>query len=143
MKGGYDGLLTEADIEFMRAAQDEIYAYRERLIDVIYFEKVYDDFTGELIDETAVTREVNAVVTELSNRSKDGERHLINGIEYRDGDAKFDVKIEAIADIIDKLERIEFDSKSYEILGDDKKGIGKRNRYEIIGRVIAWILTLK
>lgn len=130
-------MLSESDIEFMSEAQDEIYAYRERPIDVIYFEKVYDDITGELIEEKEVTREVSAVVTELSIKRADGARYIENGIEYEQGDIKVDVKIELIADIADKITRLRHDGKEYEILGDDKKGIGKRNRYEIIGRVIA------
>ncbi len=130
-------MLNESDIDFMRAAQDEIYAYRERLIDVIYFEKVYDDITGELIDEKEVRREVEAVVTELSIKKANGARFIENGIEYEQGDMKVDVKIELIADIADKITKLKYDGKEYEILGDDKKGIGKRNRYEIIGRVIA------
>lgn len=130
-------MLNGADIDFMRAAQDEIYAYRERLIDVIYFEKVYDDITGELIDEKEVRREVEAVVTELSIKKANGARYIENGIEYEQGDIKVDIKIELIADIAQKITRLRHDGKEYEILGDDKKGIGKRNRYEIIGRVIA------
>lgn len=130
-------MLNESDIEFMRAAQDEIYAHRERLIDVIYFEKVYDDITGELIDEKEEPREVKAVVTELSIKKANGARYIENGIEYEQGDIKVDIKIELIADIADKITRLRHDGKEYEILGDDKKGIGKRNRYEIIGRVIA------
>jgi len=130
-------MLNESDLDFMGTAQDEIYAFRERPIDVIYFKKIYDDFTGELIEEKELSREVNAVVTEISTRSKDGSRYLENGIEYEQGDAKFDIKIELIDDIVDKIEHAKHDGKEYEILGDDKKGIGRRNRYELIGRVIA------
>jgi len=38
---------------------------------------------------------------------------------------------------VDKIERAKYAGKTYELLGSDKKGIGKRNRYELIGRVIA------
>jgi len=130
-------MLTEADIDLIHAWGDEIYTLRERPINVIYFEKVYDDITGELIDEKEVAREVSAVVTELSIKKANGSRYMDGGIEYEQADIKVDVKIELIADIADKLTRLSHDGKEYEILGDDKKGIGKRNRYEIIGRVIA------
>lgn len=129
-------MLNESDIEFIRASQDEVYAMRERPITVIYVEKEYDDFTGEVIGETDVPRGINAVVTEVSIRSKDGERYVEGGIEYEAGDAKFDVKKDVISDVISKIVLIQHDGKTYEILGDDKKGIGVRNRYEIIGRVI-------
>src|SRR5690554_2495875 len=136
-KGGYDGMLNEMDIEYIRASQDEIYELRQRPIIVIYLEKVYDDFTGELLEETEVPRTVSAVITEISIRSKDGSRYVENGIEYEQGDIKIDVKLEYINDIIDKLTEAEFDGKKYELLGGDRKGIGSRNRIEYIGRVIA------
>ncbi len=130
-------MLNGADIDFMRASQDEIYAYRERLIDVIYFEKVYDDITGELIDEMEVVLPISAVVTEISIRSKDGSRYVQNGIEYEQGDIKIDIKLEYIDGIEDKIVRAEYGGKKYELLGGDKKGIGRRNRIEYVGRVIA------
>lgn len=129
-------MLTQADIEYMRASQDEMYELRQRPIDVIYIDKVYDDFTGEIVDVAEVKRPVNAVITEVSIRSKDGSRYVVNGIEYEQGDIKIDVKLDYIDDIIDKLTRAEFDGKKYELLGGDRKGIGTRNRIEYVGRVI-------
>ncbi len=130
-------MLTESDIEFMTEAQDEIYALRKRPISVIYIEKIRDDFTGEIISEKEMPREIHAVITEISIRSKDGSRYVENGIEYKQGDIKIDVKLEYISDISDKLVRAEFGGKKYELLGGDHKGIGKRNRIEYVGRVIA------
>lgn len=130
-------MLTQADIDYMRASQDEMYELRQRPIDVIYVDKVYDDFTGEVVDVTEVKRPINAVITEVSIRSKDGSRYAVNGIEYEQGDIKIDVKLDYIGDIIDKLSRAEFDGKKYELLGGDHKGIGTRNRIEYVGRVIA------
>ncbi len=129
-------MLNEGDIEFMQTSQDEIYTLRQRPIIVVYVEKEYDDFTGEVISEKDVPRKTSAVITDMSNRSVNGERYVVNGIEYEAGDAKFDVKKDGIVDIIDKVTRVKYDGKTYEILGDDKNGIGVRNRYEIIGRVI-------
>src|SRR5690625_1114880 len=117
--------------------QDEIYAHRERPLSVTYIDKIYDDITDELIGEQEVSREVYAVVTELSIKSANGARYVDNGIEYEQGDIKVDVKYALIEDIADKITRMDFDGKKYEILGDDRKGIGRRNRYEILGRVIA------
>lgn len=130
-------MLTENDINFMAESQDEIYTLRQRPISVIYLDKVIDEYTGEVISENEEPREVSAVVTELSTRSKDGSRYIDDGIEYEQGDVKFDIKYEYISDIADDLIRAEYDGKKYELLGDDKKGIGRRNRYEFIGRVIA------
>lgn len=130
-------MLSEADIEFMKQTQDEIYALRQRSISVIYLEKIYDDFTGELLEEIETTFGVQAVITEISIRSKDGARHIENGIEIEQGDIKIDVKLDNIEGISDKLVRAEFDGKKYELLGGDRKGIGKRNRIEYVGREIA------
>lgn len=127
-------MLNENDIEYMRQSQDEIYVLRQRPISVIYVNKTYDDITGEFIGETETERDVNAVITEISTRSKDGSRRLINGVEVEQGDLKIDIKIELIDDIKDVITRAEFDEKKYELLGGDRKGIGVRNRVEYIGR---------
>ena len=127
-------MLNENDIEYMRQSQDEIYVLRQRPISVIYVNKTYDDITGEFIGETETERDVNAVITEISTRSKDGSRRLINGVEVEQGDLKIDIKIELIDDIKDAITRAEFDEKKYELLGGDRKGIGVRNRVEYIGR---------
>ena len=127
-------MLNENDIEYMRQSQDEIYVLRQRPISIIYVNKTYDDITGEFIGETETERDVNAVITEISTRSKDGSRRLINGVEVEQGDLKIDIKIELIDDIKDVITRAEFDEKKYELLGGDRKGIGVRNRVEYIGR---------
>lgn len=130
-------MLNEKDIEFMRTSQDEIYELRKRPIDVIYTQEIFDDFTGELISRMEHVKSVEAVITEVSIRGKDGSRYVQDGIEFEQGDIKVDIKIEVISEVIDKITRAEFDGKKYELLGGDKKGIGIRNRIEYVGRVIA------
>lgn len=124
-------MLTQEDITYMKDAQDEIYELRQRPITFIYLDKQFDPITNLPIGESEQSREVKAVITEIrSTRSMEG------GIEYEQGDIKIDVKIELIEDIADKITRAEFDGKTYELLGGDRKGIGKRNRYEYLGREI-------
>lgn len=124
-------MLTQEDITYMKDAQDEIYELRQRPITFIYLDKQFDPITNLPIGESEQSREVQAVITEIrSTRSMEG------GIEYEQGDIKIDVKIELIEDIADKITRAEFDGKTYELLGGDRKGIGKRNRYEYLGREI-------
>jgi|SRR5690625_1558280 len=130
-------MLNASDIEFMQSSQDEIYTLRERSIIVIYTEVIRDDITGQIIGREDVEREVNAVITEMSIRGRDGSRYIENGIEYEQGDLKIDIKLEYIDGIVDKIVQAIFDGKEYEILGGDKKGIGTRNRVEFIGREIA------
>lgn len=134
MKGGYDGMLTESDIEFMRASQEEIYVLRERPVDLIYFKETHDPITGELIGRQEVSREVIAVVTEISSGT---DRSMESGVIYEQGDIKIDVKLDHVADIEKRIVRASYDGENYEIISSDRKGIGIRNRVEIIGRVIA------
>src|SRR5690625_3979048 len=138
MKGGYDGVINESDIDFMHESLDETKAHRERPVTVIYLEVEVDPVSGVELGETEETREVSAVVTEISSASgANPDRSYEGGIAYIEGDIKVDVKIERIEDIARKIERMAYDGDNYEILAIDKKGIGRRNRYEIIGRVIA------
>lgn len=130
-------MLTAEDLTYMKEAQDEIYEMRMRPITFIYKEVMRDSTTGTVIGETEADRNVNAVITEMSIKKANGARYLENGIEYEQGDIKIDVKIEFIEDIADKVTQAFFDDKRYELLGDDKKGIGLRNRYEFVGREIA------
>ena len=127
-------MINAQDIDFMRASLDEIYTNRERNISVIYVGKQYDPITGVPIGEGDVPREVSAVVTEISSGA---ERTMSGGIVYEEGDIKVDIKIELIEDIAKLIERVNYGGDDYEILSKDKKGIGRRNRYEIVGRVIA------
>ncbi|GGP13562.1 hypothetical protein [Oceanobacillus neutriphilus] len=125
-------MLTEQDLEFMADSQDEIYVLRYRPITVSYTEKQYDEITEEVIGEREVSTEIKAVVTEISEET----RTITSGIAYESGDAKFDVKLADLGEVGAKIERISYDDNTYEILGSNKKGIGRRNRIEFIGRVI-------
>lgn len=124
-------MLTPSDIEFIEDAQNEIYELRARPITFIYLDKQIDPITGLPLGETEQERTVDAVVTELKNT-----RGMEGGIIYEQGDIKIDAKIALISDIADKIERAVYNGKTYEILGGDRKGIGKRNRLEILGRKI-------
>ena len=131
-------MLNESDIEYMHESLDETKAHRERPVTVTYLDVEIDPISGMELGETEETREISAVVTEISSASgANPERTYVGGIAYIEGDIKVDVKIERIEDIARKIERMEYDGDNYEILAIDKKGIGRRNRYEIIGRSIA------
>ena len=127
-------MLNEHDIDLMAEWQDEIYYLRARPVEFVYIEEQRDPITGVVIGDGEVTRQTEAVITGLASNN---ERYFADGIEYKQGDIKVDVKIDAIEDIIDKVERIKCDGKIYEILGVSKKGIGKRNRIEFLGRETA------
>lgn len=131
-------MLTDADIEFMKESRNEIVAKRRRNIDVIYINTQTDPITGEPIGTEEVSREVLSVVTELSSATGAGaDRYMAGGIKYEKGDIWFSVMIDDIEDIADKITQARHDGQYYEILAKDKKGIGIRNRYELLGRVIS------
>src|SRR5690625_5735954 len=94
MKGGYDGLINEGDIDFMRDSLDDIYTHRERPVTVKYFEIEYDPLTGVEIGKTESTREVSAVVTELSKGERANMREYESGVYIEQGDIKADIKID-------------------------------------------------
>lgn len=126
-------MLNDYDIEYMRQTRSEIIANRTTKINVKYSDVTErDPFTGEPIGESEVTRQVDAVVTEISTGV---DRDLDGGIEVQTGDLNVSISIDLIADIADKITAILYDSKNYEILALDKKGIGIDNRYEIIARL--------
>jgi len=127
-------MLNEMDIELIREWQDEIYTLRERPVSVIYLDKLVDPVTGVTIGESEQTREVTAVVTEFTSSN---DRSMEGGIIYEEGDIKVDVKIEYVEDIADKITKLSYSDKDYEIVSLPRKGIGQRNRYELHGRVMA------
>lgn len=126
-------MINEQDIELMHEWRDEVVVHRERPVTVVYVDKAYDPITGVPIGETEQTREVTAVVTEISSSS---DRNMADGIIYEEGDIKVDVKIELIEDIADKITQMEYADEDYEIVAKPRKGIGRRNRYELHGRVV-------
>lgn len=122
-------MITEQDIEFMKQSRRELIANRTSKIIVKYWDVIErDPFTDEPILEDEVAKEVDAVVTELSAGE---ERMLVGGIEIQDGDIRVSISIE----LIDKAEALLYDGREYEVLAMDKKGIGERNRYEILARL--------
>jgi hypothetical protein len=128
-------MLNDYDIEFIRQSRRELVANRTSTIIVKYSGVTErDPFTGEPVGETEVTRQVDAVVTEISTGV---DREINGGIEVQTGDLNVSISLEQIADIADKITAILYDGKDYEILAIDKKGIGVDNRYEIIARLIS------
>src|SRR5690625_7464345 len=130
-------MLNEGDIELIHEWRDEMLSHRQRPVTVFYLEKQRDPLTGAVIGEQEESREVIAVVTEISIKNANGSRSLDGSLFHEEGDIQVDMSIELVSDIAKKIERIEHDGGEYEVLGVDKKGIGRRNRYEFIGREIA------
>jgi len=130
-------VINEADIEFMKQSRDEILSHRTRPVSFIY-EQIEYDVLGTPIGKSTKTETFDAIVTEISSASgANPERTIEGGIVFDEGDIKVDVNIELIEHIADDIKRMKHDGKEYMITAMDKKGIGERNRYEIIGREIS------
>lgn len=129
-------MLSDEDIDYMKTSSDEIKTKRKRIIEVIYEVGDKNPITGEPEGVREVVREVESVVTEVSAYGS-AERYLSNGFEYEKGDLQISIQIELIEDIAELIEQISHDGRRYVIIAMDKKGIGKRNRYEMIARLIA------
>jgi hypothetical protein len=129
-------MLTIDDIEFMKESRKEMTVSRQSAITLIYQnEGTKDPITGEVTDPIDIPFETLAVVTEISSQVKI-DRYLQNGIEVEKGDIWFSVEIEAIETFYEKIINVLYDTKKYEVISKDKKGIGKRNRAEVVGRLI-------
>jgi hypothetical protein len=129
-------MLTPEDIEFMKEARAEIIANRTSNITLIYEDGgTSDPITGETTEPTEVTIATQAVVTELSSQVK-YDKSVISGVEVTAGDIWFSVGIAEVDTVLERLLRVIYDGKTYELLSRDKKGIGARNRVEFVGRRI-------
>lgn len=127
-------MLTDADIALIKATRDEVTANRKRPVTLTYeVEGATDPWTGDPIGGGTETREVQAVVTELSSQAV-ADRVLIAGAEANIGDIWFSVDIDLVADIFDAVTDVSHDGRDYTIIAQDKKGIGVRNRIEFLGR---------
>src|SRR5690625_7028293 len=118
----------------MKQSRDEILSHRTRPVSFIYEKTDYDSL-GTAIGKSRKSETFEAIVTEVSSASgAKPERTSEGGIVFDEGDIKVDVNIELIEHIADDIKRMDHDGKAYMITAMDKKGIGERNRYEIIGR---------
>lgn len=143
-------MLTKQDIEWMKENRNETTENRTTLITIGYeSEGTKDPITDEIIPGKRVDRDVDAVVTEISSQAGTGiERRLENGVTVEDGDIWLSIKFDAplrsdtepetrlISDVYEQITELRYDGDWYAILALDKKGIGKRNRIEVLGRVI-------
>src|SRR5690625_6989043 len=108
-----------------------------RPVSFIYEQTVYDSL-GTPIGKSTTTETYEANVTEISSASGANPEHTSEGgIIFDEGDIKVVINIELIDHLADDIKRMEHDGKAYMITAMYTKGIGERNRYEIIGREIA------
>lgn len=131
-------MLTKQDIEWMKGNRKETTANRTTLTTIAYEGAgTKDPWSGEVIPGGRVERDVDAVVTEISSQAGTGiERKLLDGIAVEDGDVWLSIDFDLVSNIYDYLTELRYDGDWYTILALDKKGIGERNRIEVLGRLI-------
>ncbi len=127
-------MLSEKDIDYMKEAKDEMYELRKRPIKLIYKREERDPITGVIIGESKDSIDAKAVITEISSALPD--KTIEGGVMYDEPDIKIDIKYYEVAGMVDGLVNAEYLGRDYEITAIDRKGIGERDRFEILGRAI-------
>ena len=126
-------MLTEEDIEFIKANRSEILANRTEPVTLVHLvpgEK--DPWTGESTGDTESPEIVEVVWKEYSTVAN-GDRDVIGGVELMQNDIK--VSIPSTATLVD-VERIIRQGVAYELIAIDEKGLGDPNRYECVARQV-------
>lgn len=123
-------MLSPDDIELIKETHKEIEVNRKEPV-TLYREIVvgYDPYTKEpIIQET--TEDLEAVVSGFYGMVG-GERMIVNGIEIKEGDIKMSLDIEID---LSGVKKVEIDGLTYTVYSVRPRGLGKRNRYEVILR---------
>src|SRR5690625_1389646 len=124
-------MLTPESIAYMKNALDDIYTLRKRPVTLIYYEEE-TDVTGVIIGKEEVTKDIEAVVTEISSLTPDftiEDKRLLD-----EADVKIDTKIEDVSDILNRIEKAEYNGNLYEILSKYLKRLSIRHRIKKIER---------
>ncbi|MGM0836041.1 MAG: hypothetical protein ACQEV7_07780 [Bacillota bacterium] len=126
-------MLTQNDIEIMKANRSELLANRTELVTLVTLtETGSDPFTGEPITEE--TRlDVEAVWKKVASIANH-DRSLVEGIELQAGDYRVSFNYDVPIANITTVER---NGESYTLIAVDEKGIGEINRYECIARRVS------
>lgn len=123
-------MLSQSDIEFIKANRAELLQNRTETITVVRaVSGGADPYTNEPIN-TESSESVAVVWKEVSTVAN-GERDVVNGVELQTGDVQ--VTFDVAVDLTDVL-RLERTGVSFEIVTIDEKGIGSVNRRECIAR---------
>lgn len=134
-------MLTDKDIETMRSWREELEDNRLQNILLIVESVEYDFLTGEEIaTETELSSE--SVVTERSSRTA-SELNLREGEEVREGDLWFSISDRELSRLelsttedFDSISYVHHMDRRYRVTAWDRKGIGKWNRVEFLGKVV-------
>ncbi|HAM2077737.1 TPA: hypothetical protein U0X07_002643 [Listeria monocytogenes] len=122
-------MITNDDINFMQSAREEMLAGRKFEVELlIEATNAVDPDTGEPLESQETSKLVSAHVTE--NAGKQVE--INDGILTKSADIKVDISIEDWTPVA----FFNYAQKKYRVLGTPQKGIGQRNRVEVLGELV-------
>ncbi|MBC2016978.1 hypothetical protein [Listeria seeligeri] len=122
-------MITNDDINFMQSAREEMLAGRKFKVELlIEATNSVDPDTGEPLEPQVTSKLVSAHVTE--NAGKQVE--INDGILTKSADIKVDISIEEWTPVT----FFNYAQKKYKVIGTPQKGIGQRNRVEVLGELI-------
>lgn len=122
-------MITNDDINFMQSAREEMLAGRKFEVELlIEATNSVDPDTGEPLEPQVTSKLVSAHVTE--NAGKQVE--INDGILTKSADIKVDISIEEWTPVT----FFNYAQKKYKVIGTPQKGIGQRNRVEVLGELI-------
>ncbi|EFN6329554.1 hypothetical protein HMH09_002434 [Listeria monocytogenes] len=122
-------MITNEDIEFMKLAREEMLAGREYEVELLKETTGEIDYeTGELIRQTQESLFVKGHITEISGK----QVQIDGGILTIIGDIKVDINI----DVWTPVDFFKYASRTYRVIGKPQKGIGLRNRVEVVGELV-------
>jgi hypothetical protein len=123
-------MLTQADIDLIKATRAELVANRTEPVTLLVAEPgAVDPYTREPV--VAVREEVvDAVWSEYSTVAN-ADRSVVSGVELRQDD----VKVTFNDDVdLTHVKHVKRNGVRFELIAIDEKGIGAVNRYECVAR---------
>lgn len=122
-------MITNDDINFMQSAREEMLAGRKFEVELLSeATNAVDPDTGEPLEPQVTSKLVSAHVTE--NAGKQVE--INDGILTKSADIKVDISIEDWTPVT----FFNYAQKKYKVVGTHQKGIGQRNRVEVLGELV-------
>ncbi|EAG4520993.1 hypothetical protein ACSJ9F_001935 [Listeria monocytogenes] len=122
-------MITSNDIEFMKLARTEM--LDGRLFEVELLKEPVSELdadTGELLTISHESVFVKAPVTEISGKQVQVE----GGALTIEGDIKVDINIEDWTPV----KFFNYAERKFRVIGANEKGIGQRNRIEVLGELV-------
>ncbi|EAD0633327.1 hypothetical protein NU07_00275 [Listeria monocytogenes] len=122
-------MITNSDIEFMKLARTEM--LDGRLFEVELLKEPVSELDADTGERLTISHEsvfVKAPVTEISGKQVQVE----GGVLTTEGDIKVDINIEDWTPV----KFFNYAERKFRVIGANEKGIGQRNRIEVLGELV-------